>query len=132
MKTSLIESIKANEGFEPKPYPDPLHGWSVPTFGHGLTFITEAESEMIVRNRVQSIQEAIGIRKPVFKTLTEDRQNALIEMAYQMGVNGLMKFRNMWAAIEQGNFQQAYLEALDSNWYRQTPSRAKRVAAGLV
>jgi lysozyme len=49
-----------------------------------------------------------------------------------MGVNGLMKFRNLWAAIEPGNFQQAYLEALDSNWYRQTPSRAKRVASGLI
>jgi hypothetical protein len=48
MKTSLIESIKANEGFEPKPYPDPLHGWSVPTFGHGLTYITEAESVVTV------------------------------------------------------------------------------------
>jgi lysozyme len=128
----LIDSIKSNEGFSAKPYPDPLHGWDVPTFGHGLTYITEAESEMIVRNRVQSIQEEISMRKPVFKTLTEDRQHALIEMAYQMGVNGLMKFRNMWAAIEAKNFELARVEALDSKWAKQTHKRAVRVAAGLV
>lgn len=128
----LIESIKNNEGFESKPYPDPLHGWVVPTFGHGLTYITEAESETIVRNRVEKIREAIGRNKPIFKTLTESRQNVLIEMAYQMGITGLMRFRKMWAAIENKDFETAYAEALDSRWAKQTPARASRVAQGFL
>lgn len=128
----LIESIKLNEGFRSKPYPDPLHGWDVPTFGHGLTYITESESEAIVIKRVESIREEIGRLKPVFKTLNIDRQNTLIEMAYQMGVSGLMNFKKMWTAIEAKNFSLAHNEALDSRWAKQTPSRAIRVAGGLL
>ena len=128
----LIESIKSHEGFAPKPYPDPIHGWKVPSFGHGLTYLTAAESEMILRNRVASIIEELGKRKPVFKTLTQDRQNALIEMAYQLGVVGVMNFRKMWVAIEAGDFELARQEALDSLWAKQTPNRAIKVSAGLV
>lgn len=128
----LIQSIKANEGFMAKPYPDNIHGWNVPTFGHGLTYITEAESEMIVRNRVEKIREELGVRQPAFKTLTQQRQDSLIEMAYQLGVAGLMQFRKMWEAIEQKDFETARNEALNSKWAKQTPKRAIRVAAGLV
>ena len=127
----LIESIKLHEGFESKPYPDPLHGWDVPTFGHGLTYITESESEQIVVNRVNEITAKIQTAKPVFKTLTETRKHALIEMAYQMGVGGLFKFRKMWTAIEAGDFETAHKEALDSRWAQQTPNRARHVAAKL-
>lgn len=128
----LIESIKLNEGFRSKPYPDPIHGWDVPTFGHGLTYITELESETIVRKRVESIREEIGRLKPVFKTLNIDRQNTLIEMAYQMGVSGLMNFKKMWAAIEAKNFSLAHDEALDSRWAKQTPKRAVSLANKLI
>jgi lysozyme len=125
----LIESIKLHEGFESKPYPDPLHGWDVPTFGHGLTYITESESEQIVVNRVNEIIAKIQTAKPVFKTLTTQRKHALIEMAYQMGVGGLFKFRKMWTAIEAGDFDEAYTQALDSRWAKQTPNRAQEVAS---
>ncbi len=125
----LIESIKLHEGFESKPYPDPLHGWDVPTFGHGLTYITESESEQIVINRVNEIIAKIQTAKPVFKTLSTQRKHALIEMAYQMGVGGLFKFRKMWTAIEAGDFDEAYTQALDSRWAKQTPNRAQAVAS---
>ena len=72
----LIESIKSTKGLCLSLIPDPIHGWKVPSFGHGLTYLTAAESEMILRNRVASIIEWLGKRKPVFKTLTQDRQNA--------------------------------------------------------
>jgi lysozyme len=128
----LIESIKKHEGFVAKPYPDPIHGWNVPTFGHGLTYLTEQESEMIVRNRVAVIMGQLSKAKPVFTRLSVDRQNALIEMAYQLGVTGTLNFKRMWLAIEAGDFEQARLEALDSKWARQTPKRAISVAAKLV
>ena len=52
-------------------------------------------------------------------------------MSYQMGVGGLLSFRLTLAALEEGNRQEAYDMALDSLWARQTPARAKRVAAML-
>jgi len=138
--SDLIEAIKKHEGFRAKPYPDPIRGWDVPTFGHGLTYITPEESEVIIHNRVTSIRSELSRLKPVFGTLSAVRQDALIEMAYQMGVYGLVGsetlgirgFKDMWAAIEQGNYSQARLEALDSRWAKQTPNRAKAVADKLV
>jgi lysozyme len=127
----LVDSIKRHEGFMDKPYPDPIHGWAVPTFGHGLTYITASESEHIVRNRITSIEAQITRRYPSFQDLSVTRQHALVEMAFQMGVGGLFQFRRMWAAIERGDFEDAHKEALDSRWAVQTPNRARAVAARL-
>ena len=49
-------------------------------------------------------------------------------MAYQMGVTGLSKFKNMLTAVELGDFDEAANQALDSRWARQTPERATRHA----
>ena len=129
---TLIESIKKHEGFRAKPYPDPIRGWDVPTFGHGLTYITEAESAVLVENRIRGIRGELRRAKPFFDRLTPHRKDALTEMAYQLGVTGCLNFKRMWAAIEQGNYAQARLEALDSLWAKQTPNRAKAVADKLV
>ena len=47
-------------------------------------------------------------------------------MAYQMGINGLMNFKNMIDAIEEGCWIDAAHEGLDSRWAKQTPERAER------
>ena len=128
---AVITSILGHEGFVPTPYPDPLHGWYKPTFGHGLTYIEIHESKALVENRVIMVRSELSTAKPVFLTLSKERQDALIEMGFQMGVEGVLKFERMWAAIEDGDFETAYSEALDSLWSRQTPTRARRVAAKL-
>jgi lysozyme len=61
------------------------------------------------------------------------RQQILIEMAYQMGGRGLMKFKRFLAALKEGNFSLASDEMLDSSWARDhTPARAKRLAARML
>ena len=52
----------------------------------------------------------------------------LIEMVFQLGKNGVRKFKRMWAALKLGNFFTAALEMRDSKWYRQTPRRAEELA----
>ena len=49
---------------------------------------------------------------------------------FQMGEVGGLKFKNMFKAIEEGDGETAYKEALDSDWYRDkfTKKRAKRFA----
>ena len=49
-------------------------------------------------------------------------------MAYQIGVNGLLKFKKMISAIEFGDWEEAERQALDSKWAKQTPARAHRHA----
>ena len=52
----------------------------------------------------------------------------MLDMAYQMGVGGLLKFEKMLAAIACEDYETAADELLDSNYARQTPNRAKRNA----
>lgn len=61
-----------------------------------------------------------------WQDLDNIRQCVLISMAYQMGIDGLMKFKRMLAAIETQCWNDAAHEGLDSQWAKQTPERAER------
>lgn len=59
-----------------------------------------------------------------YQDLSPERKSVLLSMGYQLGTYGVMKFKNMWKAIKNGDFRKAGIEMKDSRWYRQTPSRA--------
>lgn len=52
----------------------------------------------------------------------------MANMAYQLGVSGVLRFRKMLEALRAGDREKAAEEALDSAWATQTPERAQRVA----
>ncbi len=146
---SLSDSIKSHEGFMPKPYIDPLahkkisiadfmiiqdnwHKLKV-TFGFGFTYLTKPEAELVLRHRLANIKIELEDKLPVFHRLSKNRQEVLIEMAYQLGVAGLLKFENMIQALIGRNYDRASREMLDSKWAREdTPSRAKELAKKML
>lgn len=124
--TDLLDSIAFSEGFRSEPYQDHLGNW---TFGHGLTWISEAESLAIVAKRIRQNHTSLCEAQGMFRHLSPAIQHVLIEMAFQMGVSGTLQFKKMWAALEQGENLLAADEMLDSMWAVQTPNRAQRLAA---
>lgn len=124
---SEIEKILEEEGFSAKPYPDPIHGWDVPTFGHGLTYITEAESKELAHNRFAARWDQLIVFDWFFN-LPEEAQNIVTHMAYQMGVRGVLDFKKMIAALKEKDYYRASVEMLDSKWAEQTPARAQRLS----
>ncbi len=66
-----------------------------------------------------------------FPNIRGNRRSALIMMAYQMGMTGLMGFTNMCVELlkYRVDYQKVHDHALDSKWAKQTPERAERVAA---
>lgn len=72
---------------------------------------------------------ALDYRIPWWRTQPGEVQRALVSMAYQLGVSGLLNFRRMLAALERGDRYEAAVEALDSRWANQTRARAERIAA---
>ena len=50
------------------------------------------------------------------------------EMVYQMGYNGVSKFKETLRLINNENYYAASDEMLDSNWAHQTPKRALRLS----
>ena len=59
--------------------------------------------------------------------LTPERRSVLINMAYNLGVNGLINFKKMIAALKIGDYEKASVEMKDSKWYRQVGNRAVRL-----
>ena len=65
-----------------------------------------------------------------FASLTPPRQDAIVEMLYQLGLSRFRGFGRMIAALKARDYAQASLEILNSRWARvQTPGRAQRIAA---
>jgi GH24 family phage-related lysozyme (muramidase) len=64
-----------------------------------------------------------------FDSLDSNVQGALINQAFQLGGTGQKGFEKMIKAIEDGDMNKAASEALDSNWFSQTPKRALDLAS---
>ena len=59
----------------------------------------------------------------------EDVQGVIVEMVFQMGFVGTMKFKKMVGHLKQRNYEGASEEMLDSKWARSdSPNRARRLA----
>ena len=63
---------------------------------------------------------------PWWRTLDDIRANVLAKMAYQMGIGGLLGFKQMLAHVKADEWDLAKAAGLDSLWARQTPERADR------
>ena len=128
--SKLKEDIKADEGLVLHEYKDHL-GFS--TIGYGRLIderrgggITEEEAEYLLTNDILRVIEQLATRTKLTSYPTAV-QHALINMAFQLGVNGLLGFKKMWAHLANRDYGAAADEALDSRWAQQTPERAKRV-----
>lgn len=129
----LIRHLEVEEGFRRAAYKD--HRGFL-TVGHGICIdpavpgagLTEAESRLVVAFRVEQLADEIRRRWPGWARLDEPRRLVLVAMAYQLGVAGLLGFKNMLGALDRRDWLAAQREALDSDWYRQTPARAGRLA----
>jgi lysozyme len=90
--------------------------------------ITAEESELLLRHRIDRCIVGLDRALPWWRhLLSDDRQRALLNMAYQLGVDGLLEFHHATAALEAGDYAAAASHFLDSKWARQTPARAERV-----
>ena len=115
---------KEFEGFRDKVYLCPAGKL---TIGYGTNLedrgLTEGEASYLLINDVMRIDENLKAHQLIFGNV---KINAvLIDMAYQMGVSGLLKFKNMLASIRSGDYQDAAEHLLDSNYAKQTPNRAE-------
>ncbi|QPB12443.1 baseplate hub structural protein / lysozyme R [Providencia phage PSTCR6] len=93
--------------------------------------ITMDEVSKIFQDDLKKMQE--GIKKnptiaPVYNKVNRSRQMALENMAFQMGVGGLAKFKKVLGYMLEEEWEKAYLQAKQSLWYRQTKGRAARVS----
>lgn len=125
----LVKSIKAHEGFRAEAYVDTTGHL---TIGYGQVVgelrVTEKEAEKWLLAGIEAKTKELepflafrSVKDPV-------RRDVLIEMAYNLGVGGLMKFKNMWASIKAQDWDGAATHMLDSLWAKQVGHRAHTLA----
>ena len=65
---------------------------------------------------------------PWWKDLPWTQRKGLCNMAFNLGLPRLKKFKKMLAALKKGDAKLAAKEALDSKWAEQVGIRATRIA----
>ena len=123
----LVELLKIHEGFRAKVYKCTAGKL---TIGYGLNVedkgLTEAQAEYLLRDHLAELRGNLGAL-PWFQTLDDVRQAVVIDMAYNLGIGGLLKFQKMISWVRVGNFKLAAGEMRNSRWYNQVGQRAKRL-----
>ena len=129
---NLKERIKSNEGFSSKPYKDQL-GYL--TIGYGHLILPNENillKKQIHKKELEEIFEkdfnkALSKFNNTFKsfTLNEKESDLLIEMIFQLGIKGCLKFKNLIKNIRKTNKHLVCFDMMDSLWYKQTPNRVK-------
>lgn len=118
-----------HEGLRLKPYRCTADKLTI-GFGRNLEDkgITQEEAEYLLSNDILAVQSVIWKSIPAYDRLNDARKGVLVNMAFNLGMNGLLKFKKMLSAIEYGHFTQASREMLDSNWANQVGNRAQELA----
>lgn len=88
------------------------------------TGLTEEECHLLLENDIRRCVLSLRNNFSFYEDLSDPRQEVLIQMAFQLGMAGVMKFKRMLVALQQKDFKNAAEEMLDSKWARQTTNRA--------
>ena len=93
--------------------------------------LTEEEAYYLCMNDIAIVEKELLDRKPIVNQLNDVRQMVLVDMAFNMGVPRLLKFKNMWMAIEKVNYPLACEEMIDSRWANQVGNRAMKLSLAM-
>jgi lysozyme len=131
--------LQADEALRLKPYDDAtgkelrpgdrLIGKLTIGIGRNLTDngISGAEAYMLCNNDVRGTIRELDRALPWWSKMSDNRQDALLNMAFNMGVPRLLTFKNALALLEAGRWDAAASEFKNSKWYGQVGDRAERL-----
>ena len=142
---SLLENIKAHEGFRDHIYKDSL---GKATIGYGFLVaalspdelklnggkvepMNKEVAEKILNLKVARLRKRVPECLPWLASKPQSVQDTILEMAYQLGLAGLLGFHHTLGRIEAGDYAQAAKNLRASLLYRQTPKRVEDYIKGL-
>lgn len=90
--------------------------------------ITREMAYMLCRNDIDRCISDLRKKVEFFDKLDNERQYVLIDLCFNIGIKGLLKFKNMLSALGTGNWNKAVDELLNSKYASQVGKRAVRLA----
>lgn len=127
---ALRRQLIHDEGLRLKAYRDSVGKL---TIGVGRNLddkgISEAEAAVLLENDIAEHVALLDAKLPWWRKLDEARQNALANMCFNLGINGLLGFTNSLALLERGEYEKAAANLAMSKWAKQVGPRATRIIA---
>jgi lysozyme len=63
-----------------------------------------------------------------FRGLSDVRQDVLIDMVFNIGIGGFHKFVHLIAALSEGDYTEAAIQMLKSDWATEVGDRARKLS----
>ena len=135
-----LELVKEAEGFYPNTYRCPA-GKLTQGYGRNLEVHPLSDEEKAELNEDGSVSKEVAEKwaikelyeceyklsqNIIYQKQTEARKAVLLDMCFNIGYSGLMKFKKMWIALGERDYAEASRQMKDSKWYTDVGTRAKR------
>jgi lysozyme len=125
----MIRQLRLHEGERLKPYRCTAGKLTI-GIGRNLEDrgISRDESAYLLGNDIDDHWRELLKALPWVEQLDEVRQRVLLDMAFNLGVAGLLAFKKTLGTIREGNYEKAASMMLDSKWAKQVGQRADRLS----
>jgi lysozyme len=127
---SLKDLLVKHEGVRLYPYQDTTGHWTI-GIGRNLTDsgLYQNEPYMMLDNDINYFTSKLESILPYFNKLDEVRKIVLVDMCFNLGIKGLLKFKDMLDAIRKKDWERAAKEIIDSLASKQTKNRYAELAS---
>jgi lysozyme len=130
MTEALMNRIKAqlvrHEGLRLKPYRCTAGKLTI-GIGRNLDDcgITQSEAYVMLINDIMNCEKQLQAKIPdIYNGIDEVRKSVLLNMCFNLGINGLLGFKNTLAFVKAGDWERAANNMLVSRWAKQVGRRA--------
>ena len=125
----LMKAVKLSEGYKPTVYKDTLQ---IDTIGYGFAikdlYLDEEVCDIILEQKLKKLIKSADKKFEFLKYMPQEGKDVVYEMCYQLGINGVSKFKKTLAYMQDKKYDKAAVEMLDSLWAKQTPNRAIKLS----
>lgn len=127
--TNLIDVLVRHEGLRNKPYED-TSGHLTIGVGRNLDTMGLSDDEIyyLLKNDIRRCETELDNSFRWYKDLDQVRQEAMINLCFNLGITRLRKFKLALRAMEVKDYEDASENFLDSLWATQVGQRAVEVA----
>jgi len=128
----LRAELTRDEGDIPHAYQDSLGYWTI-GIGHLIDKrkggkLSDAARKFIFEEDLAEKMADLDKHLPWWRELSDARQRVLVNMCFNLGIGGLLGFKNTLAFIKAGEYKKAAAGMLNSLWAKQVGARATRLA----
>lgn len=124
-----MTQLRRDEACKLSPYTDTRGNLTIGV-GRNLTGvgISAEEAEYLLGNDIYKAISSIAKFLPWADSLDDARHGVLVNMAFNMGIGGLLNFEHFLEAMKERDWPTASREMLNSKWADQVGDRAKRLS----